>query len=54
VDIISRGFTGRRQAGRAPGLLPPGQYDIGDPVPRPLCRAHAVDKMGGVGLARDW
>ena len=33
MAFMSRGFTGRRRAGRGAGLLPPGQYDVGGDFP---------------------
>jgi DMSO/TMAO reductase YedYZ molybdopterin-dependent catalytic subunit len=33
MGFVSRGFQGRRRAGRGSGLLPPGQYDVGDGFP---------------------
>ena len=33
MAFVSRGFEGKRRAGRGAGLLPPGQYDVGDAFP---------------------
>lgn len=33
MALISKGFAGRRRIGRGSGLLPPGQYDVGDGFP---------------------
>ena len=33
MAFVSRGFGGRRRSGQGTGLLPPGQYDVGDGFP---------------------
>jgi hypothetical protein len=62
MAIVSRGFEGRRRAGRGAGLLPPGQYDVGEVFPvlsaGPTPRTALVDwdfrVVGEVEETRRW
>ena len=62
MAFVTGGFQGRRPAGRGPGLLPPGQYDVGEsfpvlsagPTPRPRLEQWDFTITGELDALQRW